>query len=418
MIFSVTSFSGFVLSKCLQPSFVVSHLLSWLTRARLMMQSTQMCPIRHHKNFLQTLVLLMVLFPTSTEWVLAPQVQWERDSRPSSQEHFLRLASIPVLVQGFTRFENSVLSLSQSVATITNKISSVEQVVGGLPARVAALEASAASASSVSGSAGSWPLPRQVDGSTATGSQDPGSCEEGRNTRRRLDKFSGPDDGNARCAVLLRFLCEQCHAGVSAWLKKTVATDDMPPRIHCQTGTTSARLVFNMRAKCQKFVARCRDHGLSCSVDSPFCNTSATILVRHSKSPEDREIGRRFAPLWEVHKNISVNMIPKAISSIQPLISGHKSSTYTLAETELENQFFGFTLGKIKDSMSLLLVCASLVSLMRCCVNLQVKQAIRLRIARQLCLFAAWRVEAFFCGVPFWWHLQVAFYLFQTPVLS
>ena len=36
------------------------------------------------------------------------------------------------------------------------------------------------------------------------------------------------------------------------------------------------------------------------SVDSPFCNTSAALLVRQSKSPEDREIGRRFAPLWEV----------------------------------------------------------------------------------------------------------------------
>ena len=32
----------------------------------------------------------------------------------------------------------------------------------------------------------------------------------------------------------------------------------------------------------------------------PFNNTSATIWVRQSKSPEAREIGRRFAPLWEV----------------------------------------------------------------------------------------------------------------------
>ena len=65
------------------------------------------------------------------------------------------LAPIPMLVQGFTRFENSILSLTQSLATITNNIASVEQVVGGLAARVAALEAGAVSASSVSGSAGS-----------------------------------------------------------------------------------------------------------------------------------------------------------------------------------------------------------------------------------------------------------------------
>ena len=42
---------------------------------------------------------------------------------------FAALASIPMLVQGFTRFENSILSLTQSVASITNNISNVEQAV-------------------------------------------------------------------------------------------------------------------------------------------------------------------------------------------------------------------------------------------------------------------------------------------------
>ena len=74
-----------------------------------------------------------------------------------------------MLAQGFSRFESSFQSLSQSVATITTKIASVEQVVGGLAARVAAVEARAISASSVSGSAGSWPQLGQVEGSTATG---------------------------------------------------------------------------------------------------------------------------------------------------------------------------------------------------------------------------------------------------------
>ena len=30
-----------------------------------------------------------------------------------------------------------------------------------------------------------------------------------------------------------------------------------------------------------------------------FCSTNTNITVRQSKSIEDREIGRRFAPLWE-----------------------------------------------------------------------------------------------------------------------
>ena len=54
-----------------------------------------------------------------------------------------------------SRFESCV----QSMATITTKVTSVEPLVGGLAARIAALEAGAISASSVSGSpAGSWRL--------------------------------------------------------------------------------------------------------------------------------------------------------------------------------------------------------------------------------------------------------------------
>ena len=81
--------------------------------------------------------------------------------------HFAALASIPMPVQGFSRFENSILSLTQSVASITNKISNIEQSVDGLAARVAALEAGAASVSSGSGSARSWNVLGRSDGSTA-----------------------------------------------------------------------------------------------------------------------------------------------------------------------------------------------------------------------------------------------------------
>ena len=48
------------------------------------------------------------------------------------------LASIPMLVQGFSRFENNIMSLTQSVASVTNNISNIEQAVGGLAARAAA----------------------------------------------------------------------------------------------------------------------------------------------------------------------------------------------------------------------------------------------------------------------------------------
>ena len=82
--------------------------------------------------------------------------------------HFAALASIPMPVQGFSRFENSIVSRTQLVASFINKISNIEQSVDGLAARVAALEAGAASVSSSSGSARSWNVLEHSDGSPAT----------------------------------------------------------------------------------------------------------------------------------------------------------------------------------------------------------------------------------------------------------
>ena len=70
-------------------------------------------------------------------------------------------------------------------------------------------------------------------------------------------------------------------------------------RIHRKTGSLSARLVFETRAKCQEFVPRCKDDGTPFEVDSPFCDISTKITVRQSKSLEDLEIGKRCAPLWK-----------------------------------------------------------------------------------------------------------------------
>ena len=78
-------------------------------------------------------------------------------------------------------------------------------------ARVTSLEQNAASGSSSPDSARSWNMPGQSNGSTATGSlgsHGPGSSDDNRNTRRRVDTFSIPEDERARSAVLLRFPCE------------------------------------------------------------------------------------------------------------------------------------------------------------------------------------------------------------------
>ena len=106
-------------------------------------------------------------------------------------------------------------------------------------ARMCKIGASAGSASSVSGSARSWPSPGQVDGSTATGSHGPASSDDNRNTRRKLDTFSNTDEENARSSLLLHFPCEQFHAGVSIWLNNslqrlTFSTANMHIKIHAR----------------------------------------------------------------------------------------------------------------------------------------------------------------------------------------
>ena len=47
-------------------------------------------------------------------------------------------------------------------------------------------------------------------------------------------------------------------------------------------------------------MARYKDDGIPYEVDSPFCRGRTNITVRQSKSLEDREIGKQFAPLWKV----------------------------------------------------------------------------------------------------------------------
>ena len=126
----------------------------------------------------------------------------------SYDAHFKELRDMVVpLVRNVASYESHIQTISNSVVLLTSRITNIEQIVStfstkmvafaemeqnfsSLTARMCKIETSAASASSVSGSARSWPLPGQVDGSIAAGSHGPGSSEEGRNTRRTLGTFS------------------------------------------------------------------------------------------------------------------------------------------------------------------------------------------------------------------------------------
>ena len=113
------AFLGFVLSKCLQPSFVVSHLFSW--RVLTMDQTCQ---------YLLNQSLLRCFSPNGS----GPDLDHH-----SYDAHFKELRDMLVpLVRGVTDFENHVKTISDSVCLVTSRITNVEQVVSALSARMVA----------------------------------------------------------------------------------------------------------------------------------------------------------------------------------------------------------------------------------------------------------------------------------------
>ena len=87
--------------------------------------------------------------------------------RPSTMEEKINeiFLQLPVFLQNASRIENCVQTFYQTMTTSTANSTSVQRIVGNLAARDAVLETSAVSASSGSGSTGSWNLLGQSDGS-------------------------------------------------------------------------------------------------------------------------------------------------------------------------------------------------------------------------------------------------------------
>ena len=137
VLFPFTSFSGFVLSKCLQPSFVVLHLFSWHVRA-----TEQMCLHLRHQPLLRIWGLLTVLFLTLKGQDFGP-VQSTKSTYSYHSSYKTRPGS---------RIASRRLLRQWPPTKITN----ISQIVGSLVARVTSLETNAASGSSSPYSARSW----------------------------------------------------------------------------------------------------------------------------------------------------------------------------------------------------------------------------------------------------------------------
>ena len=394
------------------------------------------CRYLFYQPLPRILVLLTVLFLTLKGQVSAP-VQWRRKSTGCSCESRSCLFSYrenpdskiasrrfprqwPRMMQK-SRILNKWLTVSQPASKHWKRIWLPPQAV---PVRQAL----------------GISLDRKSDGSTATGSlgsHGPGSSEDNRNTRRRLDTFSSPDDEHARSAVLLQFLFEQYHAGVINWINNFWATSNIPVnnkpvRIHCKTGGLSARFVFETRAKCQDFVARYKDDGIPDAVESPFCISSTNIIVRspnRSKTGESENDLRPCGKFWPKRSKISFlkEMIQVPSLSLHSTYD-HKTSAPRILETAWENQFSNLLhLETNRCLILLLLTCAFLAFLMTYCDNSLCKQDIWLRMARSMRdgrPFASSPLRRLasrghpFRGVPVWWTMQIAIYIYIYMIRS
>ena len=130
--------------------------------------------------------------PTLMVWAPAQEVPRMRSSMPSFKicrfrKHRWRKFLLSRL--GMSRMDSNI---TKTLGDFATRLAEVEQNFSTFSARLCKVETKAASASNISGFGRSWPSLEQVDGSTAAGSPWPGSSDDNRNTRRRLDTFSEP----------------------------------------------------------------------------------------------------------------------------------------------------------------------------------------------------------------------------------
>ena len=138
-------------------------------------------------------------------------------------------------------------------------------------------ETSAASVSSVSGSARSWPSPGQVDGTVFSGSMAPDLILS-QNQMMRISEVSFYCSSHLKKFQRWRvYLVRQVLATTNLF------TPNMPVRIHCKTGSTSARLVLqemalDVRAQVLNVYDRRNGVGGLLFLDTNNCSMSLLLI--------------------------------------------------------------------------------------------------------------------------------------------
>ena len=146
----------------------------------------------------------------------------------------LLLPLVPV-ERSVANFENHIQTITNSVVLLTSRLTTLSRstipfllkwTVSQKWNRITASSLHACARSkeilsqpqAFSGSARSWNVLGQNDGSTAARSHGPGSSDDHRNTRRGLDTLSSTEDEQPRSAVLFQCPCEQYLEGFAKWI--------------------------------------------------------------------------------------------------------------------------------------------------------------------------------------------------------
>ena len=86
---------------------------------------------------------------------------------------------------------------------------------------------------------------------------------------------------------------------MSAWLNKTFVEADLPVRVQCKQAPHLLDWYLVREPNAKSLWQHTEMMVFHMQLIVPFVTPDAHIF-RQSESPEAREIGRRFAPLWEV----------------------------------------------------------------------------------------------------------------------
>ena len=92
------------------------------------------------------------------------------------------------------------------------------------------------------------------------------------------------------------------HGSISSLQRQTYPHTICPSGFIVKQVSLSACLVFEIRSTCQDFVAPFKEYGLPCAVDSPSCDTGATIFwsvnPNHQSTEKSGDVLHRCRKFW------------------------------------------------------------------------------------------------------------------------